>query len=567
MKPNSSAEKDPVLLQILFFSTLLFVLGLFLGFKLTHYIFDDAYIHMRIAQNFANYNTPYFNPAEKVFSSSSFIWTVLLAVLIKLKLELIPALVVLNSFFTAAASGVWAVLYHQGNKRASAWWLILLFQVAVAACLISSSIGLMETPFALFLLGTGFLLVSNDRPMGWVVVALACFTRYEIFSFVGMAVIVDVLNSWSLQRIKTAVAWLGGTTIAIAAVIYSYFSTLIPNTIRAKAIVYQIRSASVARGLFFDIFPRIEYPFLGLFYGHKGFQTQIFKTLETPWIMLLLILFAVSLILFNFKHFLKEFQNSWLAIGFPLATITLTFVYVLKGALVFAWYLPLFTFPFIFALFSFLSYSISHPKEGNTTRPLLTKASIGMLFVITSIICLNQYILLGQTVYSATVDLKHLPGIGMGMRVDRYLQVGSLLYQKYPQARLLTSEIGALGYAFKGEIIDGVGLISPQALKYHPMNVPEQRANGATGAIPAKMVYDTMPELVVSLPRFVQEFDRTAYQGLYTRLSMPVLSDSEMLRTGVNEIWGSDQIYIYFRNDVADASQIEEIRQQLKFTD
>ena len=187
--------------------------------------------------------------------------------------------------------------------------------------------------------------------------------------------------------------------------------------------------------------------------------------------------------------------------------------------------------------------------------------AIVSLFAV--LISLNPFANLGLNTYAALVDRSNSPQAATGMRVQRYLEVGKLLHELYPTARLMTSEIGGLGYAFGGEIVDGAGLITPAALEYHPMQVPEQRRNGRIGAIPAAFVYQQLPELVVSYEVFVQEFDVSDYQTAYTRIAIPAFSTYWQQQTGLEKVYMSDELYIYIRNDIANEDAIQAITASL----
>jgi len=132
-----------------------------------------------------------------------------------------------------------------------------------------------------------------------------------------------------------------------------------------------------------------------------------------------------------------------------------------------------------------------------------------------------------------------------------------VLFSIYPDAKLLTSEIGGLGYSFKGEIIDGMGLITPRALDYHPMSVPQQRQSGALGAIPAQMVENENPELIVSYPGFVQEFDSSVYREEYFKIILPAFPKIWQEQTGIDNIWGNYEIFVYIRDDLVKSEDID----------
>src|ERR1700744_3552572 len=56
----------------------------FVLFKLASCKADDAYIHERIAANLARLGKPWFNPSDRVMSTSAPVWTLLLAGVMRL---------------------------------------------------------------------------------------------------------------------------------------------------------------------------------------------------------------------------------------------------------------------------------------------------------------------------------------------------------------------------------------------------------------------------------------------------------------------------------------------------
>ena len=53
-----------------------------------------------------------------------------------------------------------------------------------------------------------------------------------------------------------------------------------------------------------------------------------------------------------------------------------------------------------------------------------------------------------------------------GYAISVAREFGAHLAGIFPNSRLMTSEIGGLGYGFPGPLDDGIGLISPEASKY-----------------------------------------------------------------------------------------------------
>jgi len=87
-------------------------------------------------------------------------------------------------------------------------------------------------------------------------------------------------------------------------------------------------------------------------------------------------------------------------------------------------------------------------------------------------------------------------------REQLYLDVGHDLASTMPSTALLAApEIGALGYASNLRVLDTVGLISPAALPYYPLPASQLVTDNA---IPARLIADRQPDVVVTLDAFAQ---------------------------------------------------------------
>jgi hypothetical protein len=486
---------------------------------LTPYAYDDAYIHFRISENFSRYFLPYFNLSEPVMSTSSFVWTSILAILGNLPFSLPVIVAILNSMLLIIGSVVWRLLLSVLSKKTAS---PIIFQIVYIGILLPSAAGLMETPLAMLLLGLSIFLLRANRPSGWILMGLAVFTRYEIFLFAGLFLLIWIFDKGNKKKI-TGIALFTIILILLSSMIYYFYSTVIPNTAIAKQIVYQISILSVFYNVIHTLFP----------------STSLF------WVLFLFLLMGVVFL---------ETKGTWKSVLFKSETrwnigifggFLIALAYIIKHVFLHEWYVPLFSIPIVFGI---CLWALSRQN---------------LIRLLTLIFFLVPFTNLVLYTRAAFISPSSLPNVCAAIRVQRYLQVGDYLNNLFPHAKLLSSEIGGIGYSFHGEIIDAVGLITPFALKYHPMKVPQQRSNGAIGAIPAKLVGDKLPELIVSYPIFVQKFDTSIYSNTYTKISVPAFSRIYEEKTNCIKLWGSEKLYIYIRNDIVTNGIISFLTQKL----
>ncbi len=553
---SKKTDKKHIVFAVVF-NGLLLALCLVISLRLLPFAEDDAYIHFRIAQNFARYFQPFFNPGDPVMSTSSFVWTSILALISQVKLPLPVTVAFLNPLFTVLGAVTWSRLLVRYAGKRSCSLLVMVFELGYVGLMLLSSTGLMESPFALLLLGLAVLLLSGQSRWGWTLLALAIFTRYEMAVYAGLFGLAWLFTRRPWKQKITEILYFLVPTVLFSAVTFGFYGTLIPNTVAAKQVVYRIAAKTTFERVFYTLFPKNTLPFLGIITGWQGLQEKVFTTLAKAWQPLMIAFSAIVLLIYPKKREWKQVDlyNLLLLAG----GILLAGLYVLEKVLIFEWYTPIFTIPVYFGVFHFLA-RLHVPAEGKSRRMSWQQVIVSLFAVLIS---LNPFANLGLNTYAALVDLSKSPQAATGMRVQRYLEVGKLLHELYPAARLMTSEIGGLGYAFGGEIVDGAGLITPAALAYHPMQVPEQRRNGRIGAIPAAFVYKQLPELVVSYEVFVQEFDTSDYQSAYTRIAIPAFSTYWQQQTGLDEVYMSDELYIYIRNDIANEDAIQAITASL----
>lgn len=479
------------------------------------YAFDDAYIHLRIAEHLVETGEPYFNAGERVMASSASGWTWILALLVALPGSAIGYAATLNALLCWAGGLVFARLAWVLSGRAlsgAVHWLLAFSYVAIVHY---AGAGLMEVPLALLLLGVGLSLYATGRASAFALLAVAPFLRLEL------AVFFLALLGHALIRRRVspprAVLWsLAGLPPALYG--WYFFGTLLPHTAVAKSTIYELTVGQALLLLINNAAPEI--PGLGLGWSR--------------WLWIGSLVVSVAAVAIHAPRVRKGVRELELVGLLLAATAVIPVVYLLTESLVFPWYVPLFLMPLTLLLGLCLA---------SIQQPSIRRFLLGFLL-------LPSLLGLANSVVAALGDPTGYRHFAFNARVRKYVEIGARLGERYPGARLLSSEVGGLGHAFGGKILDGAGLISPEALKHHPMRVPEERPFGFFGAIPVEFVRETRPELIVSMDVFIGAFERSDVAAEYTVSREPLYVDDDLRRVPHPVIWNSRHMNIFIRKDL-----------------
>lgn len=186
------------------------------------YALDDAYIHMAMAKNFAAHAVWGINPEGFTSSTSSILWTFLLAVAYWIvgPLEAVPFL--FDTVSGAAALGVaYAVLRH--FRVPSAYNFLALVSVFFLSPLPAAIFSGMEHPLQIAVT-TAFVyasarILATDRPtprglLAWFLLApFVTLVRYEGLFFVGVVALLCAVRTRWLHAVT--VTFLGFAPIAL----------------------------------------------------------------------------------------------------------------------------------------------------------------------------------------------------------------------------------------------------------------------------------------------------------------------------------------------------------------
>lgn len=515
------------------------IITMVVSIRLLPLAFDDAYIHFRIAENFVAHGAPYFNPGEAVMATSSPVWTCLLSILALTHIPLPLAVAILNSLLTASGAFLWSSVLQQTAGNDIQNILLLLFRFVYIGILLPPSVSLMETPLAMLLLGWASLLLIQSHPLAWSLIAVAVFTRFELIVFAVIAAIVQLTTTRKNVLRYTLFFFLPVTMFVL--LLMFFFGVPIPQTILAKQVIYSLSRERVFNRVFFSLLPKPDFSIFGV-----GVVLQV-QTLLDPllgWAWMPGVFFVAGVVYSRlpFSIILSNKKHRW-GVCIGATGVMIALAYIVKHALIFAWYVPLYSLPIVFFAF--------------TVARVAKLTLIPIVFL--SIIPLTT--LYGY--YAASMGAFYVLGISpYGVRAQQYIKVGSLLYEIFPDARLMTSEIGGLGISFRGVILDGVGLITPSALQYHPIRGSEH----GIGGIPAAMIRDMKPELIVSYPVFLMDLEGTDVTEQYVHLTVSALPDeySRLIRS--DSIWGNKTLSLYIRKDIADDGKISRLIKELNAT-
>ena len=462
---------------------------------------DDAFIHRRIARNYQTLGQPYFNVNQRVMVTSSPLWTILLAASGATLPVANPVPWLEWIFMLLGAAAAYLLLLHAADRESHLSTLVFpaLAFLWVFGANFLSAISQMETPCAIALMLWGCLGIATKKNWGMPLLVLACFCRYECVLLCFFAAL------WVTRSRRWTKAYLlisSGIGLLGLVWLLREYGTLIPNTVIAKSHLYLISYRHVAGGLVGSKWGKVVYPVLAVLWWLYGRDRRVRPD-------------PVAIILVGFGA-------------------SLGVAYVVRKTFIFSWYLPLVWVP--------LAIGILLLTNRKQTRPAIVGAGLTAAMLVP---------LFWSDLSILPVALREPPGNMAGFaesaRVHEYRRIGAALYQQCPSGTLMTSEIGGLGWGFQGTILDGAGLGSPEAIRYHPMRVPQERSNGGLGEIPPGFIRERHPDLIVSYDAFAEAALPAARSLGYIDYAYPMFVRGE--REGMDDLWGARQMHVLVSPD------------------
>jgi hypothetical protein len=487
------------------------------------YAYDDAYIHFRIAQNLSDHGVPYFNIDEPVNGSSSTGWVILLALLwfllrmIHLQQHFLATVSILNAMFTLLGAFVYVFIFVRLSRQQSGIVIRVAIFLLYIAMLFIPGVGLMETPITMLVAGIALLLLLKERPEAFILFGILPFFRPEL-------TVMSILAALYAISSKT-IGWKQVVLYSISAIfplfIYQlyFFHSVVPHSMLAKSRLYILS--------FRQIFMQFSYLSVS---GISNLNHRVDHTC-------LLLVLGLGGVLLSSLYPRKTEAPSRKAAVVLLSGFVVLGAYLFARTNLFPWYYPLIGVPLLLSLGLLVMFFRSRVAQ-------ISLALICLPFIY------SQLSVVVRTVHSAWKNPADTGLFLQGGRVRQYQSVGRMLYKEYPAETLMTSEIGGLGYQFRGKILDAAGLITPAALRFHPMLVPKERKSGAIGAIPVGFIREANPAMIVSYDIFIESFLKSELKSNYRQISFPIFLEEDLRQFKREPPWGIRVLYIFIRNDL-----------------
>jgi hypothetical protein len=472
------------------------------------YPVDDSFIVMRIARVWNDAGVPYFNRDEAVMGHSSHLWLWLVAAVFRVFGPHPEAISWLSSLCYPPCLALGAALLRR--TTATPLQAVALSAALVLLLLMPCSVVMMETPVAVAVMLGTLLLVDADKDRALGCMAGVCLlARYEL-------ALLALLCFVASRRKRDFVIGAAPPVALFAAFTLSYFHTLFPETAAAKRRVY-----SGGRPF---LLAHIDWPFL---------QGPAFHAAA----MLVFLVLAGLLVWRTASRVRRPSVGSWPVVAVVFALCLLA-VHVSQDGLMFYWYWPLITVPFMLAACAM-----------GLERGRWWALPVALAIVMSPIVKEGLWSAVGYAVRMPVANEQ----FRATMRAEQYRRIARDLKASLPNGTMLSPEVGALGWDYyPNKIFDAVGLVTPSALKYHPMKVPEERRGGWLGAIPVGTIEEFHPDIVVAWSMVSEAFRRALEEGQLSDYMpaghWPVLPDDLRERYDIESgSWREETVDVYRR--------------------
>jgi hypothetical protein len=487
---------------------------------------DDSYITFRYARNLLNGEGFVYNPGERILGTTTPLYTLLMVGLGSATGGAEAPFPWLSMGLNALADAATCLLLWQLGRRLKAEWVgVVAGSIwAVAPYSVTFAIGGLETSvYVLLLTATILAYISQKQKWAAFCAALALLTRPDALILLGPLALDWFVRSMRSKERGTYSAIIIFLLPTLSWGIFAtlYFGSPIPHSVQAKIAAYYLPpTAGFIRLLQHYATPLHQHNYL----GSVGI--------------------GIGLIIFPFL-FLVGALRAWRVEPRILSWLLYPWLYFavfsISNPLIFRWYMtPPLPAYFLFILLGanqllekvFLSGTSDRAARWRQWLPAVLLCSLPLISILTA-----------WELHPDHGPDRAAPRMAWFKLEQLYQQAAEMISPKLDSNTVLAAgDVGALGYFTGVQILDTVGLNSPQTLQYYPLDAKYYVSNYA---IPTKLIQDEKPDWLVILEVYGRRtlLQDEGFNKAYT-----------LWRKLPSDIYNSDGMLIFRRNP----SQVQE---------
>lgn len=485
---------------------------------------DDAFITFRYARNIVAGAGFVYNLDERVLGTTTPLYTLLMSTLAGLtgSANYPGQALIVNALADAATCWLLVRLGEKlsGQRRVG---LAAALLWAIAPMSVTFAIGGMETSVFIFLMVlSADLYLSRRTRWAALASALLLLTRPDGALWVGPLILDSLVRGWQARRLPLAEAGIFFLTL-VPWVLFAtfYFGSPLPHSIAAKAVAYHLEPIEGFRRL-------LQH------YGTPFFEQETIPPAYSALILYIFIAY-LGLSFIGALTMIKRDSRVWPIALYPWLYFA---VFAIANPLIFRWYLaPPLPFYFLLILCGVAKFTMDVP------RALRIKEEGGKAnrwAMITFLLPPACFLLFSLNAWVAQPDhgpSRPAPEMAWHQLELLYEQVGRDLAERgaTPQTVVAAGDVGALGYYSNARILDTVGLMSPEASAYYPLDPALYVINYA---VAPHFILDYQPDYVVVLEVYGRK-------GLFVHEDF--LRAYTLIQKIETDIYGSDGLLVWQR--------------------
>ncbi len=207
------------------------------------FMIDDAFTSFRYAKNLVNGQGLVYNPGERVEGYTNFLWTLIIAIFMKMGFQPERLSQVLGSIFAGLSIFLVFLISSLLSPKSKFLNLVALLFLCANSCFASWAIGGLEGPFFTFLILLAtyryFLEIQNKKVcLSSIIFGMATLTRPEGLLFFGITFIHQIIllfkKRLSFKNLLSSFALFLSIFAPYYIWRYSYYGFPFPNTFYAK---------------------------------------------------------------------------------------------------------------------------------------------------------------------------------------------------------------------------------------------------------------------------------------------------------------------------------------------